>query len=299
MKPQPLLVNLTTLLFHLQIASMRHPFLFTLTVIFLPLLLVESFVPVSRGRQKRFLATFALFQPDDIQPTRRDLLLSFSLPALVLSSSLASADDEEIKKKNTVVVTIPSPENKLGLEVYDTSIGSSPSKAVIAIGKVIQQQEGRLQPGMVCRDFDSVESLKRRLRAGPFPVTLNFENLAAGGDAFDDLGRPIVSAQDALRMAQGTTSTTENSFIRPTQARLNGRDFAITVIDKPSSCTIQSRRNDLLEIQYDAHMESINGIIYDSIDDTWYRSALSNGSWLVRYAAGCRPGSVRNVPRRD
>jgi len=92
---------------------------------------------------------------------------------------------------------------------------------------------------------------------------LEFFNLAAGGDAFSDLGTTIVTPRDALNLAQKTDTTTQS------QSTVN---YSITKLTEPASlCAIQSRRGDVLEIQYEAayyyvppSSNEIGRIIYDT-----------------------------------
>lgn len=109
---------------------------------------------------------------------------------------------------------------------------------------------------MVLRGYGSAAELQERIRSGPYPIKLEFENLAAGGDAISDLGTPMVTASDALDLAQSTAKS-------PTTLG-NDPEYSITTKFKPVTCNIQSRRGDVLEIVYEAHVARPTGPVYDS-----------------------------------
>lgn len=214
--------------------------------------------------------------------SRRRCVLHAPLAFLLFPDAAIAAGAEEggeqqrEKRRGVVTLTVTDPGDQLGLEVYQTSIGSPP-RPVIAVRKVVSTIGGRasnsrLQPGMVCRDFEGdVAALRRRLKEGPYPVEIQFENLAAGGDAFDDLGRPIVTAQDALQMAQQQSQQPQqrnpvggDGGGAAAAVGSNSDEYSITVLKSPpADCTIQSRRNDLLEIRYEARVGR-DGAVYDS-----------------------------------
>jgi FK506-binding protein 2 len=194
-------------------------------------------------------SALSLTGPHRYRATRRDI---FSLLPLLTSTS-AAADDS----RSTVTLRLNSPDQKAGLKLGEVTIGSPPRTAV-AVERVLPggvAERAGVQAGVVLLDFSNAKSVADRLHNGPYPIDLNFYNLAAGGDAFGDLGKPLVTAQDALELAKSTTTTTPES----------GEKFVIRVLKQPpASCGIQSRRGDVLEINYEARIMTANGPIYDS-----------------------------------
>jgi len=89
---------------------------------------------------------------------------------------------------------------------------------------------------------------------------LKFINLAAGGDAIGDMGKPLVTAQDALELS------TQHSGNGATQS--TDKPFSINVVKKPNPqmCEIQSRRGDVMGIQYIASytIDDDKKFVYDS-----------------------------------
>lgn len=147
---------------------------------------------------------------------------------------------------------------------------------------------------MILKDFTSAEALIERIKFGPFPIDLEFVNLAAGGDAFSDMGTTLVTPKDALELAQKTDDS-GNLAQKPT--------YSIQTLRKTSSaCGIQSRRADVLEIVYDANYRTIDGrkVPYDSSSlrgtGQPYQMVLGSGDMIVGVDQGLYdmcPGEVR------
>jgi FKBP-type peptidyl-prolyl cis-trans isomerase len=191
-----------------------------------------------------------------------------------------------------VTRTITSPHDRVGLELYDVRIGT-PARPVVAIRRVLSDTApaGRLLlPGLVNRDYSSAAALTARVKAGPFPVTLVFENLALGGDALAGDGTPLVTAADALNLAQELAeeeAPTEGAAAVGTTASPNNQAYRITILHRPSTTTastIQSRRGDVLEINYHARLGGPTGTIYDASTDRGtgqpYQMVLGSGDMM-------------------
>eukprot|EP00977_Amphora_coffeiformis_P028259 scaffold34917_cov166-Amphora_coffeaeformis.AAC.7 len=205
--------------------------------------------------------------------------------------SFAMAADQE--SVGTATVILKSPQDRLGVELYETDIGI-PSRRVVAIRTNSGASRG-LKSGMVLKDYTSLESLKGRLQGGPYPVALGFSSLAA--EAYS-AGAPRVTAQDALDLARSEPrgeagQSTSNS-------RMNG--FRIDILDKPI-CKIQSRRNDVLEIIYVARFgDSSSSVVYDSSERRGtgqpYQMVLGSGDILTGVDLGLYdmcPGERRRI----
>lgn len=232
---------------------------------------------------------------------RRDLLLQ-AAAVVTAWSTLAwpcrAADDEE--PPGTVRVTLSSPADKLGLELYSTNLGDRP---IVAIRRS-SNNSATLQPGMILQRYDTMEALKAKLQAGPYPITLTFNNLAAGGDAIADDGKPLVTAQDALELAQKTTSS---SSTQPQVASNGNRaddNFQIQVLNDPKpTCPVTSRRNDVLEINYVAtYMIKDQAVVYDASENRGtgqpYQMVLGSGDMLPGVDLGLYdacPGEARRL----
>jgi FK506-binding protein 2 len=148
------------------------------------------------------------------------------------------------------------------------------------------KEGGRLQAGMILKDFASAEQLMEAIRQGPFPLELKFINLAAGGDAFSDDGTTLVTPEDALYLAQQTENTYESTSF-PQQQQQQTK-YSITTLRRPdqSKCAIESRRGDVLEIQYDAAYIGRDGkkVVYDASafrgTGLPYQLVLGNGDMI-------------------
>jgi len=231
----------------------------------------HSISDVERDNADSLLSVVAADRPDATASpasllSRRNAFAALVVPSFLLLSMPASSNAEEQsppadKRRGLVTVTLETPEQALGLEVYDVKIGTPPQK-VVAIRQVVVRNERnrKLLPGMVCRDFGEtgVAGLRERLQdPDAYPVILRFENLAARGDAISDLGTPMVTSEDALELAKKLSV--------PSSAPREGGGYSVAVVEKGGpSCSIQSRKLDLLEIRYDAHLNSPDGVVYDS-----------------------------------
>jgi FK506-binding protein 2 len=179
----------------------------------------------------------------------------------------------------------------LGLEVVNTQLRG---KNVVAIRRVIQARDQRLQEGMVLKGVSSAEELIGLIRSGPFPLELEFQNLAAGGDALSDLGTTIVTPKDALELAQKTEGKNSQS---------SSRGFSVTTVRQSTgTCAIQSRRGDLLEINYEALYVAKDGrkVGYDASafrgTGLPYQMVLGSGDMIPGVDQGLYemcPGEVR------
>ena len=247
------------------------------------ILLASSLSPIARG-----LSVFPQLRESALtctRTTRRDFVSLLPL----LTATAATAEDP----RSTVTLHLNSPDQKAGLKLVEVTIGSPP-RAAVAVERVLRgglaEQVG-VQPGTVLLDFSDSKSVADRIRNGPYPIDLKFYNLAAGGDAFGDLGKPLVTAQDALELAKSTTTPTKES----------GEEYVIRVMkEAPASCKIQSRRGDVLEINYEARYWSVDGPVYDSSAQRGtglpYQFVLGSGDMIPGVDRGMYdmcPGEVR------
>jgi len=181
----------------------------------------------------------------------------------------------------------------------DVSIGTPP-RSVAAIKRVVAASGSnkQLQAGMILPDFETAASVQKLLQTGPYPIRLTFRSLSAGGDAISDVGTPLVTASDALQLAQKTSGTTSTSTIA-------GVPFEITQLRSSNSndnCGIRSRRNDVLEIIYTARYGTEDGPVYDSSQQRGtgqpYQMVLGSGDMIPGVDQGLYdmcPGDVRRL----
>ena len=205
----------------------------------------------------------------------------------------ALSPDAAVAFSSDVTVRLQSPNDRVGLELMDVTIGSPP-KPTVAIKRVVSSSNKNLQPGMILLDASSVAEVIQRIQQGPYPIDLTFRNLAAVGDAIADDGKPLVSAQDALDLARrnsGPPATTPSESSTYTVNVLQGSD---------ASCGIKSRRNDILEFNYEARIGDANGIVYDASATRGtgqpYQYVLGSGDILPGVDQGLYdmcPGEVR------
>jgi FK506-binding protein 2 len=234
-----------------------------------------------------------------------------SVGLLLASSQTASA----ATTRGQVTLTLQSPKDRVGLELFNVVIGT-PGMPVVAIRRVVsnalvdKNNNQLLQPGMILRDYPYATDVQERLAKGPYPVQLTFSNLAAAGDAISDLGTPLVTAQDALDLARRTSSSSANSGTTSTSNSNTDTDmsaptpYGVTLLRdiEEKSCNIPSRRNDVLEIMYQARIGGPDGIVYDASATRGtgqpYQMVLGSGDMLPGVDQGLYdfcPGQVRSI----
>lgn len=118
---------------------------------------------------------------------------------------------------------------------------------------------------MILLDYLNAKDVVTRLSNGPYPVDIRLFNLALGGDALGDLGRSIVSPDDALDLAQKVSGPVGDAGSNSNNA---GGGLMINTVRKArGECGMKSRRGDTMQIRYNARIgDSSDGPIYDSSD---------------------------------
>jgi FKBP-type peptidyl-prolyl cis-trans isomerase len=206
--------------------------------------------------------------------------------------------------KNKAAVVLKSPYDTLGLELFETTIGSPP-QSVLAIARILSPKlssptsaaTAPLRPGMVCRTY-TLQSLKDRVQSGPYPIEIEFENLALGGDAVNDFGTSMVTSQDALSLAQEQARQERGADRSGSSSSPSGLQVTVLRQGDAADCrNIQSRRGDVLEIRYEASRLKTEGggdsdtnsptsrkVAYDSSDARGtgqpYQMVLGSGDML-------------------
>lgn len=209
--------------------------------------------------------------------------------------------------ETTALLRLESPEDKANLILYDVIIGSPP-KTVVAIKQVLANNKNKnLQPGLVLKNYPNARAVVDRIRRGPYPIDFEFYNLDASNG---ELGEAL-TAQDALFLAQKSaaadaesqaSATMESSSI--TTASTVDQTYVKRVVNEvpADDCRIRSRRDDVLEIIYDAHITSMDGIMYDSSATRGtgrpYQMVLGSGDMIPGVDQGLYgmcPGEVRQL----
>lgn len=242
---------------------------------------------------------------DEGYTSRRNVISSFvSFTSgsyfMTMNAPAAMAYDQ------TQHLSILSNSQRLGLELVEVTIGNPPRmvlavKSLDPFGYAAQQN---IEPGYILPEYSSKKALIQRIQNGPYPIDLNFSNLAAGGDAISDLGKPIISAEDALKLSK--TSPNDNAGSKKS-ATESEKGFSITTLKKPSQkmCPIQSRRGDLVEIKYVASYYFAGDdkkVVYDSSAQRGtglpYQYVLGSGDMVPGVDLGLYemcPGEIREI----
>lgn len=260
--------------------------------------------------------------PPDESNERRSLFLnsnfvtSSSAEIAGPASSVSASGIVDPKPRAITTVVVNSSRQSAGLELRDAIIGT-PSRHVLAVKSVKRDGAGYksgAQRGMVLLDYASESDLVTSLVNGPYPIELRLYNLALGGDAIGDLGRSIVSPDDALQLAEnvsggGMDDATVEIRKSEDMADAGGEKksdqglVVTTVREARGERAVQSRRGDVMQIRYDARIgDDATGPVYDSSDFRGtgqpYSYVLGNGDVIKGVDLGTYdmcPGEVREI----
>jgi FK506-binding protein 2 len=227
---------------------------------------------------------------------RREFLVSATLSFTAALPPIAHALDD-VDTRATTTLQVTSPNVKIGLELREIVIGTPP-RTVVAVKQVAPNSlasRAGIQEGLIVLDYTSARELVETIKNGLFPFKLKFYNLAAGGNAIGDFGKPLVTAQDALNLAKS------NSGEMITTSSSKQQEYIIRVLKEPvATCNLKSRRGDVLEIIYEARFGSTQGPIYDSSSQRGtgqpYQFVLGSGDMIPGVDNGlinACPGEIR------
>ena len=178
--------------------------------------------------------------------------------------SISSLDYPNTQYITTLILDGPS-SSSAGLELADVKVeGRSVVyvKSTTPDGEAVKQG---IEAGMILLKYPDSSAAKKRIKAGPYPIVLQFYNLAENNAKNTRQGK--LSAQEALELAQG-----QKAVPAPTESELYGNRGAgldIKTIQKaPASCTTKSKKGDVLRVKYEARIGGRGGIVYDSSDES-------------------------------
>jgi len=253
-----------------------------------------AFQPQRHDRQRQQQQQHETTETGTIITRRRlffESMLAAQVGAALVLPQVARASSSPSPAAYGVTVTLQSPRDALGIEIYDTMLRGN--NVVVLRRVVVRNEHNRLlEEGMVLRPRNgercSAQEFVQMLRSGPYPLEVDFINLAAGGDAISDLGSSIVTPKDALELAQQTEDTNQDQQQQQQQQR--GGGYGITKLQEtpPKACSIRSRRNDVLEIEYEAsYIDGDTGrrVVYDAsafrgTGNRPYQMVLGSGDML-------------------
>lgn len=157
----------------------------------------------------------------------------------------------------------------MGLELYDINIGTPPRNVVAVKAAQMNGQGARdgAERGMILLDYANREELIARLSSGVYPIEIRLFNLALGGDSLGDLGRSIVTPEDALQLSSSISKSDSNnaSVMGGSMQQSVSPGLVINTIKQAEDeCLVKSRRGDTIQIRYEARIGDRNGPIYDA-----------------------------------
>lgn len=182
-------------------------------------------------------------------------------------------DDDSLVK-----VQIQGPKDSLGIQI--NNVGGH-----VVIQKVIVPKDPKLMVGMRLQGYSSTEDLMARLATGPYPITLEFMRI------------------DGVTTSKDTGMTTVTEEI---PSRLSPLEYTKRILqESPGPSVIRTRRDDLLEIEYEAKYIPAAGAsptLYDSSafrgTGQPYQMVLGSGDMIPGVDLGLTnmcPGEVRQL----
>lgn len=120
--------------------------------------------------------------------------------------------------------------------------------------------------GMILLDYANREDLIARLQSGVYPIEIRLFNLALGGDSIGDLGRSMVTTEDALQLSSSISKSCDGASVMIGGSKQQpSAGFVINTIKQAQDeCMVKSRRGDTMQIRYEARIGDRNGPIYDA-----------------------------------
>ncbi|KAK1734431.1 peptidyl-prolyl cis-trans isomerase, FKBP type [Skeletonema marinoi] len=191
-------------------------------------------------------------------------------PFLLTSSPSNAVSPTTIENPNPRAITtirLNSPNQKAGLELYNIQIGTPPRDVVAVKAVQVNGQGARdgAERGMILLDYANREDLIARLTSGVYPIEIRLFNLALGGDSIGDLGRSMVTPEDALQLSSSLSKSDTNASVMGGSAQPPSAGFVINTIKQAQDeCMVKSRRGDTMQIRYEARVGDRNGPIYDA-----------------------------------
>lgn len=194
-------------------------------------------------------------------PDRRAALSTLAtFPSLLLGSPVfASVASPPLPQAITTVI-LDSPGVSAGLRLYDVKIGSTSYTAVQSVKPDGTAASSGVQEGMIILGKDkTAASVVGRIKNGPYPIVLQFYNLA------EDTPK---SPTEALVIAQ--IKAEEEANIKEPPLSAKGTGLIVKTTKKGENCKagsrLNARRGDILQINYEARVASPGGPIYDSTE---------------------------------
>lgn len=205
------------------------------------------------------------------------------------------AVDPLTRTKSVVPVVIKNAQESIGVQIRARTLQGG--RAVVEIERLVQPIDPALQVGMVVKNVSSVQELVQRLTNGPFPLTLEFE---------DPIGPSTVPTASVATTTTVTADERAASLDSSPSAAPSFREYTRRTLEIPTgACKIQSRKGDVLELEYEAYYWSADGsrkVLYDasSFRGTGqpYQIVLGSGDSIAGLDLGLYdmcPGEVRQL----
>jgi FK506-binding protein 2 len=204
---------------------------------------------------------------------------SLALPPVV-SNAAAPLMSIPVEPAAMTTVVLDSPTMKIGVELYNVMLGgtsNNPRQTFPAV-KTVQRNgvaaAAQIQPGMILLgnypNDEASESVIRRIQQGPYPIVLQFYDLAKAAKTSDITGTTTTtttSPQEALLAAQRASQEAAVRIQEPPPLSAKGTGLIVKTIQKPTTpCNKDNKaqRGDTLEISFEARVASPGGPVYDS-----------------------------------
>jgi len=256
------------------------------------------------------LSGWGLSLPSKFFIDRRTAVTTAILSPFLLKSAPSNASSTPIianpNPRAITTIRLNSPNQKAGLELFDIKIGTPPRNVVAVKSVQINGQGARdgAERGMILLDYANREELIARLSSGAYPIEIRLFNLALGGDSIGDLGRSIVTPEDALQLSSSISKSDNSASVMGGSEQVSASPGLVinTIKQAQDECLIKSRRGDTMQVIYEARIGDRNGPIYDASElrgtGQPYAYILGNNDLIKGVDLGtfdmC-PGEIREV----
>lgn len=181
-------------------------------------------------------------------------LLLLPLNPIPAQASLSSPLPHSI---TTLVLDAPS--SKAGIQLTDVQVGSKLFSAVKSVGTEGEASKSGIQVGMVVLDKASSKEVVNQIKNGPYPVVLQFYNLAAETGAS--------TAAEGLLSAQTLEAPSATLGYREPKLSYSGAGLSTKVVRRGEDCALKVRRGDTVKVSFVGRVASPGGPIYDSTQE--------------------------------
>jgi len=229
----------------------------------------------------------ALAPPTNRRTALSHLAVMGAFPLIVATTSPACASLTSPQKSAITTVILESSQDRIGVQLSDVSIGTRSFPAVKSVSATGEAFASGVVPGMVLLGIQggSSKAVVERIKSGPYPIVLQFYNLAMEDGSNVTAEQALIKAIEQGRKEADTGP--------PVSAK--GTGLVVKTVKK-GDCDIKARRGDTLVINYEGRVASPGGPIFAEASDAQVvlgKHQVPDGVDIG--LAGMCPGEIRTL----